>query len=961
MIRVLGTVEIDGHGPIRSRAQRVVLAMLVIHRGATVSSDRLADLVWGDDLPEHPSASLQNHVSRLRKLLPPDVDLQADEHGYRVLLAADQLDLTVFDDRFEAACAASGTAVLDAADAGLALWRGEPFADLDGDPSAIAVTARCIERHDALEELRAAALLSLGRLPEAIAELDRLRAAHPLNERVVELLMTAFVDVGRPTEALGAYQRLRNTLVEELGLDPSPRLAALEHAVLLGNSSGASPGGPVATTPEPRSRVPTATGSFVGRSVEVARVSEMIATHRVVTIAGPGGVGKTRLLGEVVNQAESGIPTAWVDLAGVSADGELGEVVAGALGLQPRAGVRDVDRIIDAVGSRSQAVLLDNCEHVVEQAARLVSDLVAAAPGLTVVATSREPLEVAGETVMRLRPLDVADDAVTLFVDRARSAAGDLEFTSADLEVVSEICHRLDGLPLAIELAAGRCAALGVDGLASSLDAPLEILRRRRGEHERHGSLRALVDWSARDLDDDLRATFEATSVFAGPFSAEDAASVIGRPMSTVVPALSDLVARSLVVADHRTGGPTMFRQLVTIRSYAAEALAGGGDLDDVRSRYWDWVLELVETAHAELVGPNGAAADVRVLDAMDDLRVAHRRFVDQGEAARSLRLIGSLDLVVLLHMRSEAIEWAMEAADRFGDHVDPATEQALAVAAIAAWMGGDVDRAERYATRASEVAALELDPRAGQGAAQALGDVAHFRGDNEAGFEHFRRGAEIATSAGDEARSVVALADAATAAAYLGRFDTARDLVAEAAARLGTTAAPAIGAWVAYAQGEVLADEDPDRALDALDTAVLLANVAGAAFVRGVAGLTHASLTLRSGAPHDAVAGFVGLMEAWRSRGARVQQWITLRSVVQLLVKLGEFECAGMVLGAVIGPEAPAEVGGADANRMEAARSSIAAAVPAIDELLARGAALPPDELVDGTLECLRGHLTAG
>ena len=960
MIRMLGGAEIDGHGPIRSRAQRVMLAALVIDLDRTVSTDSLADRIWGHAQPKNPSASLQNHVSRVRKILPGSSDVISDTGGYRLVVDGSGLDVSEFDGHFESACMLPVENRLAAVEAALALWRGRPFADLDDDLDAAAVTSRLEERHLALGEMRAETLLALGRLREATAELEGLRYANPLREATVEILMNAYIGVGRKSDALAVYRSLQASLLDELGLDPSPRLQRLEMAILSNKEPVCLVRGQDRQGPPSAARLPTPVSTFVGRQQELLRVTELMERHRLVTIVGPGGVGKTRLAAEAAIQGDDESIANWVELSSVEAGSSVGHVVAGAMGLQSRFGTSGAERIIEAVGGRRQLLLLDNCEHLIADVTDLANELVLGAPGLRILATSREPMGIDGERVLRLTPLDIAGDAVDLFIDRARASADDIEFAESDLELVSKICASIDGLPLAIEIAASRCGSTSLGDLAKNVDEPLTLAQRRsRPADDRHSSLAALVDWSAKELDDDLRTVFESASVFAGAFTAEDAAVVIDISAAAASDALRELVERSLITVERRSDAPSAFRFLATIRSYATEQLENRVNAAEVVERYFSWGLQLVESCHRKLIGPQGTRADVRILEAMDDLRVLHRHFVETDDGVRSLRLAATLDYTVLLHMRSEALEWVIEAADRFSSVECSAAEQALTAAVIAAWMSGDLASASTFATNAAEIAARSSEPRAGMWAAQALGDVAQFNGDNETGFMHFKEGVAIAQAAHDRLRSVTSLAETAMAAGYIGRFDTAREMISESLRYLGNDGALAIHAWVRYCEGEALADDDPARALTALTESLRLARISDSPFVSGVAGLTLTSLQIRTGDSIAAIGKIIDLIEQWRATGAWVQQWITMRTVVELLVLVQDYEHAALVLGAVVENESSSEVSGSDAQRLHDALATIEEHLPDARHQIANGAEIERDQLVESVSLWLQGHLT--
>lgn len=965
MLRVFGTVEVGGV-PVRSAAQRRILAALVLDLGQAVTVDRLAELVWGADPPGNPAASLQNHVSRLRRLLGPEFSVAAIGSSYRLDVALDRVDVKRFEEAFREVCA--NPEDLESIEAALAICDGRPYADLD-DSRSIAEVARLEEMHAALRELRAAEQLRSGRLAEAIAALEVLCHEFPLRERPVELLMLAHVEAGRTSDALAAFRRLRSALVDELGLDPSPRLRDLESAILTEKHVAArdrsrEPAVVQEPAAEPRSpAVPVPTSSFVGRAAMLQRVQALVDAYRIVTIVGPGGVGKTRLSLHAAAALEgrfTGVTV--VELSTLREAGQVGEMIAGTLGLRPSAGDSDAQRIIDGVGRRRHLLVLDNCEHVLEAVRELVEEVAPTVPNLVWLSTSREPLRVAGEHVVRLDPLEIVGPAVDLFLARAEAACGVDQASDPTLTpVVERICRALDGLPLAIELAAGRSGSMSLHDLAATLEDPL-TLRRRRGAQDRHGSLRALVEWSVDKLDAELADVFARCSVFAGPFTAVAAAEVTGLPHGSIAAGLADLAERSLLGVVPDTGPRSTYRFLETIRAFAAAELRSRPDTDVTADRHADWVLALVERSRDSLMDWPGSDSDVgqpdaEVLSRLAEVRVAHLRFLQSGDLDRAVRLASALHFTALFHMQPELFRWIRDTAERFVDADHPLVEDVLASASIGSWQSGDLDGAERFARRALAASRRSEGSEAGRGAAEAMADVIQFGGDNLAGLRHFESALAIARAAGNRLHTVTNLADAAMVAGYLGEVGRVRDLISQADRELGDGGAPVLRAWVRYAEGEALAEHDPDAALEALRVSLELAERAGAAFIIGVAGLTRTGLQVRSGQPEAALEGLVPLVEHWRRAGAWVQQWITQRTVVEVLLARGDHHHAGLVLGAVLGAGVGTEASGPDAARLDRARTELGAHLPDVQGVLDRGARIDRDELIDLVLV----RLTAG
>jgi predicted ATPase len=547
-VRILGPVEVDGV-PVTGR-EASVLAVLALRAPRAVSVDELIDAVWGEQPPMTAPKSLQNAISKLRR--EAKADIETVERGYRLRA---EVDVHAVDALAQAGRAAEA----------LGHWRGEPTAVPVGD------RARLEEVRAALEDDVAEAHLRDGRADEAVALLEAGVAAAPYREHRWALLVRALGEANRQADALRVVQRARRVLGDEVGLEPGPELLDAERSVLERPDRR-----PVRRT------VPTPSTAFVGRDAEVEAVRAALAEHRVVTLVGPGGVGKTRLA------IASAPPDAvYVDLAPVAAGGRVWETVAAAAGIptEPGRDVADtvVERLADGV------VVLDNCEHLLDGTAAVAAQLAA-----RVLATSREPLGINEERVVPVPALAV-DDAVRLFRDRAAAAGAPPQ---DDVAAITEVCERLDRLPLAIELAAVRAPALGAAQLAARLDDRFALLddRARRGE-PRHRALRAVVDWSWELLDADERALFTRVSVFRAPFSLEDAEAVAADdalPVAAVAPAMTRLVRASMVSAEARDGG-LRYRLLETFRDYAAARL---DDPMSWRARHLAWVAAENGRAH---------------------------------------------------------------------------------------------------------------------------------------------------------------------------------------------------------------------------------------------------------------------------------------------------------------------------------------------------------------------------
>ncbi|WP_168221145.1 BTAD domain-containing putative transcriptional regulator [Actinomadura sp. WMMA1423] len=635
-VGILGPLKVTDRGrdvAVGGARSRALLVRLALEPGRAVTAESLVRALWPDGGPADRVHALQALVSRLRRRLPAG-RLRSVPGGY--LLDAEAVDAPEFE-----RLAREGARALREGDAeraattlreALALWRGDALADAAGTPFADAAAVRLEALRVSATEDRAAAELAAGTDPARLAaELEGLAARHPLRERPRALLVEALHRAGRSAEALAVFERFRGVLAEELGTDPGRELRDAYLAVLRAAPRERTRG---------NLRVPPT--SFVGREHERAWIARRLWEGRLVTLVGPGGAGKTRLAAKVGAELAERFPGGvWaVELAAAGPD-EVPRAVAGALGLRDGEG-----RLEEALTADDTLVVLDNCEHVVEAAARLVDGLLGACPGLRVLATSRERLGVDGEALCPVPPLDVPEPgedglgsaSVRLFAERAAAVRPGFAVDGGNAAAVGEICRRLDGLPLAIELAAARLRSLPPELLAARLDDRFRLLTGgNRTSLPRHRTLRAVVAWSWDLLDERERVFAERLSVFPGTITAESAARVTGRP--DALEALEDLHDRSLLqVVD---GPGQRFRMLETIREYGRERLAG--EAAPVRAAHARCFLELAERAEPGLRGP-GQLEWISLLSAeRDNLLAALQHAVDSGDAGTAVRLGAAL------------------------------------------------------------------------------------------------------------------------------------------------------------------------------------------------------------------------------------------------------------------------------------------------------------------------------
>ncbi|MFF9582440.1 BTAD domain-containing putative transcriptional regulator [Streptomyces achromogenes] len=675
--RILGVTQAaDDQGtvvPIGGRRLRTLLAALALRPGRTATPETLIDEIWADDPPQDAPAALQALVGRLRRTLGRDT-VTSTAGGYRLEAGREDVDLHVFERLTHA-----GTAALAAGDpAGahrtlteaLSLWYGPALADLPDRTAATRPEALRLEAARA----RAAAALGLGRAQEVVPELRELTAAHPYDEPLRVLLIRALRDTGRTADALAAYESARRTLADTLGTDPGRELRNL-HAELLRQEGSAAPE-PTAAAPVTPAHPPRRTGnlrprltSFVGRGPELEAIRSDLHRGRLVTLTGPGGSGKTRL----AEEAAAAHPSAWlVELAPLDRPEAVPGAVVSALGLRETVlltnelGLPQSDPtalLIEYCAPRGLLLVLDNCEHVIGAAADLAEALLTRCPGLTILATSREPLGVPGESVRPVEPL-VPEQAHRLFAERARAVRPDADAVLGDTEAVAEICRRLDGLPLAIELAAARLRLLTPRQIADRLDDRFRLLTSgSRTALPRQQTLRAVVDWSWDLLDERERTVLREVSVFAGGWDLAAAEAVCTGPAADLLGALVD---KSLVVAapgdpDGTGAGTGMrYRMLETIHEYAAERAA---ELPAPRAaaerRHRAWVRSLVEEAGPQLRSAAQLPWFSRLETELDNIRAALDRAVRAGDEAEAGALVLAIGWFWWLRShRQEAVSW---------------------------------------------------------------------------------------------------------------------------------------------------------------------------------------------------------------------------------------------------------------------------------------------------------------
>jgi len=835
-VRVLGPVEAvttDGRvvrpGPAKERA---LLALLALHVGRVVPTGALIDGLWGEDPPEAAGNALQVYVSHLRRALGRET-IRTVPAGYTLAVEPDRVDA----DRFER-LTGSGRAALAGEEperaaqllrAALDLWRGAPLVDCAKAPFAGPESTRLEElRLGALED-RAAADLDCGRAAEVVAELQALVAAHPFRERLRAALMVALYRTGRRAEALDAYAAAQRVLGDELGIEPGPELQRLHRAVLAEDRTLASPGRATTLVTRP----PAPPGPLLGRDREFGELCALITRPgvRLVTVLGTGGVGKTRLCVEAAHRLGDRFAdgVCYVALAPLADPAHVLPAVGHALGLRATGGEALADRVAAVLRPSQLLLVLDNLEHLLPFAAR-VAELLAAAPRLAVLVTSRVALRLAGEHRYLLGPLPLPDPAraadpghvgaapaAALFLDRARAVRPGLSLTPGNAAAVAGICARLDGLPLAIELAAARAGVLPPEQLLARLDRSLSLLTAGTADAPaRHRSLRAALDWSHDLLTPPVRRLFARLGCFRGGFTVE-AAEAVGDPNGDlglpVLDGLDALTDANLLTHDRVDDSGARLGMLETVREFAIEQLDAGGDAPRIRDAHAAYF--------ARLIAAPGSSAPM-VPRTMAEGRVLER----EQENIRA------------------AIAWAGDTGrcDLYAD-LAVAAAQRWAVAGLAQEAESWLDRAARQAPTAQrKVDALTF-----------RGVVTRVRGDYAQARTLHEKAVAEAGRLGDPIREAHALGHYAFLLYELGEAQHAVTAAEAAYAKARTSGDLDVQAFALNNLGISHIDTDLARARDLFAEAVETSRAAGNDVQAGRAAISLAEVALAAGDPVEA------------------------------------------------------------------------------------------------------------
>jgi predicted ATPase/DNA-binding SARP family transcriptional activator len=946
--RVLGPLEVRNAGEpcvISSPLQRRLLTALIIGAGTTASTERLIDQLWGEQPPPAARNSLQSHIARLRTLVGNGTILTRPP-GYALDMAEVEIDAVAFERAVQQARSQlvddPAAAALTLGDA-LAEWRGGAHAEFAEDLARADALRLENLRIDARGILAEAHLLA-GDRPAAIDTVLRLQADVPLREDVTIAAARTLHVADRTTESLEMIRTYRSRLSDELGLDPGDAVAELEQQLLRGETIEVHHPGP--TVPPPRSVArleqraeltsseptppPHAGTETLGRDREQAHIAATLSHARLVTLVGPGGVGKTRLATVVAQQrSRRDEPrVAWIDLATLTSPADVAPLIIECLGLT------SPDRAAPGTAAAALArfpgtVVLDNCEHVLDAVAMVVELALARDSEARMLATSRERLDVAGEQVVLVAPLPVPDPrtaseqdpAVRLFQERLM-ATGARALTAAD---AAQVASAVDGLPLAIELAAARAATLPVQELLARLDHHLDILAgspRRHGE--RHRTLSNVIAWSYDLLSDREQLVLRRASVFASSFRLTDAEQVCAGPQLTpsdVVEAIARLVETSMITRI----GAGRYRLLEPLRLFAKEQLERHADAEATWTRHRTAVLALVDRGDDGLTGPDEAETIAELEAALPDLRAVHARAVIDGDLATVARMAGRLYRFAYAQARGDVLAWGGHLVAAGAAGLDP-EERLRAIAAsvpAATWHDHTEEAIRRARLYTDHLDDPDGDPWSGITLAETLADLHLMRGELEKAVAVYERAVALARRCGHVGLTSSMLSGLSIATAFLGDRPRAAHLAHEAGQLARTTAAPTAVSLAAYALGEALSDDEPDQALEAFETAVAVAAAVRAPFFEAIARTADVALRGRHGDPAEAFARYRTALGVWRDTSADGMAVTTLRNLVVLLARTGA-DADALALYTALDRLASRRSYGPEADRLRTALTSV-------------------------------------
>jgi predicted ATPase/DNA-binding SARP family transcriptional activator len=873
---------------------------LVLHAGEPVSIAALVEAVWSVDAPDGSIRSLRTYVSSLRRLLGPAAVLRGEQGTYRLDLRSIDTDI----DSFRAAVREAGTREnprerSNMFGAALDIWRGPFLADLDlpwvQEESSILEW----ERQRAIAEW-AEATIAVGQPAQVIPVIERAVAVAPLDEELCGLLMRALYGSGRQADALAVYRRLRDSLGVELGVEPGSKLRTLEEQILLHDASmnGAEP-----------QWLPAPTADLVGRSVEIEDLLARIEQVRLLTLTGPGGVGKTRLAMEVGRRiVERGDqPVFFADLSTVFDESVVDAILASSAGVQTHPDSGPLASMIEYLRPRTALLIVDNCEHLASTVGGLLAALVRSCPQITLLATSRAPLRIDGESEWRTPSLPLPDradapisqlrqwPAVELLLRRAPSS---FLVTDDNRSDVVELCRRLDGLPLALELAASWLGSMTPAEITATLGSRMERSPGGSLDDPRHGTLEATIGWSYDLLSQGPRRLLDRLGVMSGRFLFDDVLSVCAPEAvspEAVRDWLSTLVDQSLVMAE-TSGTRTHYRLLETIRGFALAHL--GDDEPEVRRRHARHFARLVEFQAARLLTREEGDAFAELSASHDNLRSAIGWAIETGDVDTASCIVASIPDWGYWRSRNELSRWAQWVWETTTPG-DPRWRAVCGSAARGAWRGGQFDDGIRFGRAGADTAGPVI-ARSGH-PDDVLADIALYRGEAPAALAHYSRVAAEASEQGDISREVWAIYYVSVINAVLRRPLEAVEAATKALAIARETGNPTALSFSLYANGLAVKHRSPAEAVAMFEEAVRMADSVGNDWFGGIARMELASTNTGHGDLNSGFQEFAGVIDHWHRVGDDTQLRLSWRYLVRALVDVGLPNEAAILAGALL------------------------------------------------------------
>lgn len=806
----------------------------------------------------------------------------------------------------------------------LALWRGPAFGDLHDAEWIRPYAVRLHEQHLTVLESYYEGRLGAGGDGSFIGELEGVVAANSMRERFVRQLMVALFREGRHADALRRASDFRRLVRHETGTDPTAMLTAIESQILANDPTLLGDRAALAASAAPRRSVPDGPTRLVGRTHDVARVGAAIRTAPLVTLLGPGGVGKTRLARHVAATTEGFAGgAAFVELAAVNRVDSLADAVATALDVQPQQQLTMEETLISVLAERHQLVVFDNCEHLLDSLVPFVDRIRVFCPRVHVLATSREPLGLPGEMVLPLAPLPVSasaeDDvlaiagspAVELLLERVSAAVPGFTITDSNARVIAEICRRLDGLPLALELVAAQFRSLSPEMIVQRVQQPATVLgTSMRSSDPRHRTLRDTVAWSYELLSPVEQAVYARLSAFAGTFDLNAVAALctdishraasdggaVRVDIVDIVGVIAALVDKSMVQIVSQQG--SRYVLLETLREFGREKISELGALDQVSETHLRWFVDLAERSSIGITGPDEGTWSQQVEWDFDDLRLAFGRAVRSGDVDAAIRMTAALREFAFRRIRYELFSWANTVVAMPGAAEHPRFATVLAIVSYGHFVRGNLRVSIDAALESVAVGDAQGVDTSGL-AERTLLNSFFYLGEPE---EALRWGDRMVTSArtGSASRLAHALYMRSVAETSVGRTVQGAIMAGEASAVARVSGSPTALAQAAYALGLALEGSDPAESLRLLRQAARIAGAAGNRWIEAFADTEVWWLEARNGDVRTALNGSGVVIDTWSRGGDWTNLRLSLRRVFGLLTRIGDHRAAALLHGSL-------------------------------------------------------------